>query len=82
MIESSFGTLLVPAIGQTLLLPTRLPSAGVTAIALSAVTPRAQEKHRPAFAGMTKPLSQNRFTVCRHASPQAALDKGKLFVAG
>lgn len=82
MIEPTFKTLLVATIGRAMLTEARLPAAGEAAIALSAVTVGAQEEHRPAFDGMTKPLPQNCFPVPRHASSQAALDNGTGFVAG
>jgi hypothetical protein len=56
MIEPSFGTLLIATIGRAMLTEPGLPAAGQTAIALPAVTVRAQEKHRPTLAGMTKAL--------------------------
>ena len=57
MIEAAFGTLLVAAIGDAMLVQAGLLAAGRTAIALPAVTVGAQKEHHPAFAGMTKPLS-------------------------
>lgn len=68
MIEPPLGTLLVAAIGRTMLTQAGLPAASPAAIALPTVTMRAQEKHRAAFAGMTKPLPQNCFRMRRHAS--------------
>lgn len=74
MIEPSFETLLVAAIGRAMLVEAGLLPAGKAAIALAAVTMRAQEEHGPAFAGMAKPLPQNHFLMGRHLSSQAALD--------
>ena len=82
MIEPSFGALLVAAIGRAMLTEAGLPAAEDAAITLPVVTVRAQEEHRAAFAGMTKPLPQNCFPMGRHASSPAALDKDQSFVAG
>ena len=81
MIEPPLGTLLVAAVGRAMLAEAGLPAASPTAIALSTVAVRAQEKHRAAFADMTKPLPQNYFRMRRHASSQAVLDNGQGFVA-
>jgi hypothetical protein len=56
MIQPPFGTLLIAAIGRTMLAEAGLPPASQAAIALPAVTARAQEEHRTAFADQTKPL--------------------------
>jgi hypothetical protein len=81
MIEPAFETLLVAAIRRATLTEARRPAARQAAIALSAVAVRAQEEHRAAFAGVTKPLPPNYFSMYRHASSQAALDNGNGFVA-
>jgi hypothetical protein len=82
MIEPSFGTLLVPAIGAAALTDPCLLAAGQTAIALPAITGRTEEKQRAAFAAQTKPLSQHHFARSRHGCSQAALDNSNRFVAG
>jgi hypothetical protein len=82
MIEPAFQALLMTAIGPPPLLQASLLPAGETAIALSVVTVGTQKKQRAASPGKTKPLPQNHFTVRRHTSSQAALDKGSGFVAG
>lgn len=82
MIEPAFETLLVAPIGRAMLAQTRRPAALQAAIALAAVTVRAQQEHRATFVGVTEPLSQNYFRVCRHVPSQAALDNGTSFVAG
>jgi hypothetical protein len=82
VIEPSFGALLMPAISQPSLPQAGLPPATQAAIALAAITAGAQEEHRAAFVSQAKPLPQNHFALCRHASSQAALDNGRGFVAG
>jgi len=55
VIEPPFGALLVTAVGATLLAEPCVPAAGVTAIALAAITPRTQEKQGAAFAVPANP---------------------------
>jgi hypothetical protein len=50
MVESSFGTVLVPAVGTAALTEPGLVAAGEAAIALSAITVRTQIEHRTTFA--------------------------------
>ena len=82
MIEPSFRTLLVAAVGAAPLAKSGLLAAGQAAVALSAITVRAEKESRAAFAGQAKPLPQNHFARNRHASSQAGLDNGNGFVAG
>jgi hypothetical protein len=83
MIEPSFGALLVAPVGAP-----PLPAAGFArgigaAVAMSAVTVRADEENRVAALTKANPLPQNRFAVNhRHASSQAGLDNGSGLVAG
>jgi hypothetical protein len=56
VIEPPLGALLVAAIGRAMLPEAGLPPAGQAAIALPAVTVRAQEEHGPAIAAMAKSL--------------------------
>jgi hypothetical protein len=82
VVEPPFGTLLVTAIGRAMLAQARRSAALQAAIALSPITTGAQKKQRATFPGVTEPLSQNHFRLCRHAPYQAALDNGSGFVAG
>ena len=83
MIELAFGTLLVALVDAP-----PLPAAGSiaalrAAVAMAAVTVRADEENRLAALPKAKPLPQNRFAVNhRHASSQAGLDNGSALVAG
>jgi hypothetical protein len=72
MIEPSFGTQLVAPIGGSPLLAAGLFAALGTAVAVPAVTVRADEENRLAALPKADPLPQNRFAVNhRHASSQA-----------
>jgi hypothetical protein len=82
MIEPSFRTLLVPAIGAAPLTEASLPAAGEAAIALSAVAVGTEKKDRAAFAAQAKPLPEKYLPRNRHACPQAGLDKDDSSVAG
>jgi hypothetical protein len=83
MIESSFRTLLVPPVGAPSLTPARKLAALGAAIAVSAITVRADEENRVTLCSKANSLPQNCFVVnLRHASSQAGLDNGRRFVAG
>jgi hypothetical protein len=82
MIFPSFLALLVSAIGAAPLMEPGLLAAVEAAIALSAITARAEEKDRQAFAAPASPSSENHFAQNRHACSQAGLDKGTGSVAG
>ena len=83
MIEPSFRALLVPPVGTPPLTPAAKLTALRAAIAVSAITVRADEKRRLALWPKANPLPQNCFLVdLRHASSQAGLDNGRRFVAG
>ena len=81
MIPPSFRTVLVTAVGTAALMESGLITAGEAAIALSAVTVRAEIEHRSAFAAQANPLPENQFAMSRHASSQAGLDNGNGFVS-
>ena len=81
VVQPSLRTLLVTAIGATTLVTPRPITAGTAAIAVSAITVRADQECRATLGSRTKPLSQNHFCVFRHAPLQAALDNGDGFVA-
>ena len=81
MVEPTFGTLLVTAVGATLLAEPCVPATGETAIALAAITAPTQEERSAAFAVPANPWSEA-IVRRRHAHLQAALDKGSSIVAG
>jgi hypothetical protein len=81
VIEPSFRTPLVPAIGAAPLLATGGFAARQTAIAVSAITMRADEEYCATARARTEPLPENHFAMCCHVLPQAALDNGCDFVA-
>jgi hypothetical protein len=55
VIEPSFGTLLVPAIGAPPLLDSGSLAASQAAVALPAITARAEKEHCPAFISEANP---------------------------
>ena len=81
MIQSSLRTLLVPVIGAAPLMEPGLTPANQTAITLSAVAVRAEKEYRATFTKQANAQPQNHLALNRHASSQAALDSGDLFVA-
>jgi hypothetical protein len=74
MIETSFGALLVAAVGLAALLAPRLLAATRTAITLSPITVAAQIKHRTTRGEVTNPLAKNGGTGNRHRFRVATLD--------
>jgi hypothetical protein len=83
MIEPAFGALLVAAVGASPLLAPGIFAALGTAVAMAAITVRANEEHLLAFLTQANPLPQNRFAMNhRHASSQAGLDNSSGFVSG
>ena len=83
MIEPAFAAPLVPPVGGPPLLAPGLLTAWGTAVAVSAITVRADEEDRLAPLTKANPLPQNRFAMNhRHASSQAGLDNGSGLVAG
>jgi len=82
MIELPFGALLVAFIGAPPLLAAGLVAAWFAAVAMSAITVRADEENCVAALTKANPLPQNRFAMNhRHASSQAELDNGTGLVA-
>jgi len=72
MIKLSFGAPLVALVGGSSLLPAGLFAARDAAVAVSAITVRADEENRVAPLTKAKLLPQNRFAVSdRHASSHA-----------
>ena len=82
MIEASFQTPLVPAIGTAPLPQPGLIAAGQAAIALPAITVGTEEENGAASTAQANPLPQNHFARRRHACSQAGLDNGNGSVAG
>lgn len=83
MIEPPFLALLMPPIGTSPLTEAGLLAALGTAIAVPAITVRADEENRVTLVAQANSLPENCFAVNRrHASSQAALDNGRSFVAG
>jgi len=82
MIEPSFRTSLVAAIGATPLTEPGLVATGQAAITVSTITVRTEKKDRAAFAAQTNSQPENHFALQRHACSQAGLDNGRRFVAG
>jgi hypothetical protein len=74
MIEPGFQTLLVAAIGTSVLMESYLAATFQAAIALSAITARTEKERRAAIARQANPKPQNHFASNRHASPPAGLD--------
>jgi hypothetical protein len=81
VIEAAFRTLLMPAIGTASLMKPRLVATVQAAIALSAITTRAEKERPPAFTAQTNSQPQNNFAMIRHPPSQAGLDNGYGFVA-
>ena len=83
MIEPSFGTLLVPFVGAAALLAACEFAAIQAAIAVPAITRRADEKGPPTLFTEANSLPENCCVLShRHALSQARLDNGTCFVAG
>jgi hypothetical protein len=81
MIELPFPTLLVPLVCPLPLLPAGLLAASDAAVAVPAITVRADVEHR--LTPQAKSLPKNRFAMNRrHAPWQAGLDNSSSFVAG
>lgn len=83
MIEPSLAALLVTPVGGPPLLAAGLLAALGAAVAVSAITVRADEENRLTLLTQANPLPQNRFAMNhRHAPSQAELDNGTGLVAG
>jgi hypothetical protein len=84
MIEPPFGALLVPLIGSSPLLTAGLLAAFGTAIPVTTIAVRADEKRLMAGLRQACSLQENCFVAVnrRHALSQAGLDNGIRFVAG
>jgi hypothetical protein len=73
MVQSSFRTRLVSAVGCPALPPPRRCAASHTAIALPAVTVRTNEEQHVAGATQTEPRPKNRLAMYSHAPGVRAL---------
>ena len=83
MIESAFRALLVPPVCTPPLTPPGKLTALRAAIAVSAITVRADEESHVTLWSEANSLPENCFVVnLRHAFSQAGLDNGRRFVAG
>jgi hypothetical protein len=83
MIESSLAAPLVAPVGGPPLLASGLLAALGAAVAVSAITVRAEEENRLALLTKANSLPQNRLAMNhRHAPSQAELDNGSGLVAG
>ena len=74
MIQASFGTALVAAVGAAVLLEAGLGAAGETAVAMSTITVMTDPEDR--LAAETNSLTENHFAMPGHCEPQARLDNG------
>jgi hypothetical protein len=76
MVQLSFVTSLVAAIGTAPLLAAGMGAAGEAAISLPAITMLTDPEDRMASAAAANPLTENYFAMNRHARPQTGLDNG------
>jgi hypothetical protein len=83
MVGPSLAALLIAPVGGPPLLAAGLFTAVGAAVAVAAVTVRADKENRMALSTQANSLPQNHFAVNhRHASSQAGLDNGSRHVAG
>ena len=76
MVLAPFRALLVPAVGQAVLLPARLLSTEVTAVVLSPITVATDPEDLATAAGTTNSLTEDNFGAGRHPRPKVGLDNG------
>ena len=76
MVLPSFRTLLMAAVGQAVLLSSRLLPTKVAAVVLSSVTVATDPENLATTAGTTNSLTKDNFAVGRHARPKVGLDNG------
>ena len=74
VIEPALRTLLITAVGGTVLLAPSFQAARQAAIALSAITVRTNPEHRLASLAAANPLSENHFFPNRHPPTQVDFD--------
>lgn|GEM_PF-4390010 len=76
MVLAPFRALLVTAVGQAVLLPTRLLSTELAAVVLSPVTMATDPEDLATAAGTANSLTEDNFGVGRHPRPKVGLDNG------
>ena len=76
MVLAPFRALLVPAVGQAVLLPARLLSTEVAAVVLSPVTVATDPEDLATAASTTNSLTEDNFGAGCHPRPQVGLDNG------
>ncbi len=76
MVQPSFDTPLMPAVGTASLLASCGGAAGEAAITLSAITVLTDPEHCVTSTAAANPLPENHFAVNRHARAPAGLDNG------
>ena len=76
MVLAPFRALLVPAVGQAVLLPARLLSTELAAVVLSPVTVATDPENLVAAASTANSLTKDNFAVGRHPRPKVGLDNG------
>jgi hypothetical protein len=76
MVLAPFRALLVTAVGQAVLLPTRLLPTEVAAVMLSPVTVATDPEDVATAGSTTNSLTEDNFGVGRHPRPEVGLDNG------
>jgi hypothetical protein len=76
MVQPSFETPLMAAVGAAPLLEACCGTASGAAIALAAITVPADPEHGMTSATAANPLPENRFAMKRHAANRRRLDNG------
>jgi hypothetical protein len=83
MIQAAFPASLIPAIGTAPMLKAGLPAAVLAAVAMAAITVRADEEDGVAVLPATGPQQENAFAVnCSRHRSLAVLDNGSLAMSG
>jgi hypothetical protein len=76
MIEFSFGTLLMTAVGRSPLLSAGFIAAVIAAVLLPAIAMPADPEKCPAMPCAAKPLTQNKFDYFFHSPPEGETGQG------
>jgi hypothetical protein len=76
MVQATFQTLLVAAIGQAVLLPARLLPTELATVVLSPVTVATDPEDLTTAASTANSLTEDNFAVGRHPRPKVGLDNG------
>jgi hypothetical protein len=82
VVQAAFLTLLIPAVGDTMLLEACYGTATRAAIALAAITTPANPEHRLAPIAAALTLPENRLARNGHVLLQKGLDNGSPIMAG